>query len=126
MLKGEEEFDEGNEDRSMLEAAPQLIRIPVPVEYNLRIPIETFYFIITDECHRSIYNLWRQVLEYFDAFLIGLTATPTRQTIWRKQSTLASNSVFAGVPPVNLVVAIMHRSLPSTPERTGHHAQDGI
>ena len=34
-----------------------------------------------DECHRSIYNLWRQVLDYFDSFLIGLTATPTKQTI---------------------------------------------
>ena len=34
--------------------------------------------IFIDECHRSIYNLWRQVLEYFDAFLIGLTATPTQ------------------------------------------------
>lgn len=81
MLKGEEEFDEGNEDRSLFEVAPQLIREPVPVEYNPRIPIETFDFIVTDECHRSIYNLWRQVLEYFDAFLIGLTATPTKQTI---------------------------------------------
>ncbi len=29
----------------------------------------------------SIYNIWRQVLDYFDAFLIGLTATPTAQTI---------------------------------------------
>src|SRR5437763_15813590 len=45
------------------------------------VPIETFDFIITDECHRSIYNLWRQVLEYFDAYLIGLTATPSKQTI---------------------------------------------
>jgi len=35
---------------------------------------------VTDECHRSIYNLWRQVLEYFDAHLIGLTATPSKQT----------------------------------------------
>ena len=43
--------------------------------------IEAFDFIITDECHRSIYNLWRQVLEYFDAFLIGLTATPSKQTL---------------------------------------------
>ena len=42
---------------------------------------EEFDFIITDECHRSIYDLWRQVLEYFDAFLIGLTATPSEQTI---------------------------------------------
>ena len=53
---------------------------PAPVEYNPDIPIETFDFIVTDECHRSIYNLWRQVLEYFDAFLIGLTATPSKQT----------------------------------------------
>ncbi len=45
------------------------------------IPIETFDVIVTDECHRSIYNLWRQVLEYFDAFLIGLTATPSKQTL---------------------------------------------
>ena len=44
------------------------------------IPIETFDVIFTDECHRSIYNLWRQVLEYFDAHLIGLTATPSKQT----------------------------------------------
>ena len=54
---------------------------PLPVAYNPAIPIETFDFIVTDECHRSIYNLWRQVLEYFDGFLIGLTATPSKQTI---------------------------------------------
>ena len=50
------------------------------VEYNPDVPIETFDVIITDECHRSIYNLWRQVLEYFDGFIIGLTATPSNQT----------------------------------------------
>ena len=54
---------------------------PKEVAYNPNIPIETFDFIVTDECHRSIYGLWRQVLEYFDAFLIGLTATPSKQTI---------------------------------------------
>jgi len=51
-----------------------------PLAYNPAIPIETFDIIITDEAHRSIYNLWRQVLEYFDAYLIGLTATPSKQT----------------------------------------------
>ena len=55
-------------------------REPAEVEYNPHIPIDTFDVIIVDECHRSIYNLWRQVLEYFDAFLIGLTATPSKQT----------------------------------------------
>jgi len=51
------------------------------IAYNPAVPIEKFDFIVTDECHRSIYNLWRQVLEYFDASLIGLTATPAPQTI---------------------------------------------
>ena len=81
ILKGEEQFDEGNEEQSGFELAPELSREPLPVIYNERIPIETFDFIIVDECHRSIYNLWRQVLDYFDSFLIGLTATPTAQTI---------------------------------------------
>ena len=58
-----------------------LLRSPIePIEYNPAIPIETFDIIVTDECHRSIYNLWAQVLEYFDAHLIGLTATPNKQT----------------------------------------------
>lgn len=51
-----------------------------PLDYNPAFPIETFDIIVTDEAHRSIYNLWRQVLEYFDAYLIGLTATPNKQT----------------------------------------------
>ena len=53
---------------------------PVPIEYNPAVPIETFDVVIIDECHRSIYSLWRQVVEYFDAYLIGLTATPNKQT----------------------------------------------
>lgn len=54
---------------------------PVEVVYSPNMPPETFDFIVVDECHRSIYNVWRQVLDYFDAFLIGLTATPAKQTI---------------------------------------------
>ncbi len=52
-----------------------------PLAYNPDIPIETFDFIVTDECHRSIYGLWRQVLEYFDASIVGLTATPSKHTL---------------------------------------------
>ena len=48
--------------------------------YNQKYGIETFDFIVMNECHRSIYNLWQQVLDYFDAFLIGLTATPDKRT----------------------------------------------
>jgi type I restriction enzyme R subunit len=81
MLKGEEDFLEENEEGSLFETDNPLVKEPLPVVYNAKIPIETFDFIVVDECHRSIYNIWRQVLEYFDAFLIGLTATPTKQTI---------------------------------------------
>ena len=81
ILKGEEEFEEENEEGSLFEAATSLVKEPMPVVYNPKVPIETFDVIIVDECHRSIYNIWRQVLEYFDAFIIGLTATPTPQTI---------------------------------------------
>ena len=78
ILKGEQLAPE-LEELSGFDAA-MLQRQPAPVEYNPDVPIETFDVIITDECHRSIYNLWRQVLEYFDGFLIGLTATPSKQT----------------------------------------------
>ena len=52
----------------------------IPVDYTSKVPIDQFDFIVIDECHRSIYNLWKQVLDYFDAFLIGLTATPDKRT----------------------------------------------
>ena len=53
---------------------------PMPVVYNDKLPIEFFDFIVIDECHRSIYNLWMQVIQYYDAFQIGLTATPDNRT----------------------------------------------
>ncbi|MDY6917221.1 MAG: type I restriction-modification enzyme R subunit C-terminal domain-containing protein, partial [Chloroflexota bacterium] len=80
MLKGEPEFDAELEEQSTFHLALPDGR-PKEVCYNPQIPIETFDFVITDECHRSIYHLWRQVLEYFDAFVIGLTATPSMQTL---------------------------------------------
>jgi type I restriction enzyme R subunit len=79
MLKGEEEYDPELEEKSLFEILPG--EAPKEVVYNPKIPIETFDFIVTDECHRSIYHLWRQVLEYFDTFIIGLTATPSKQTL---------------------------------------------
>jgi len=81
MLKGEADLaDPTIEESSVFEVTPRDMK-PVEVAYNPEIPIETFDFIVTDECHRSIYNLWRQVLEYFDAFIVGLTATPSKQTL---------------------------------------------
>jgi type I restriction enzyme R subunit len=79
ILRGEE-LDEDIDEKSGYEIAVADDR-PKDVAYNPAVPLEAFDFIIVDECHRSIYGLWRQVLEYFDAFLIGLTATPSKQTI---------------------------------------------
>jgi type I restriction enzyme R subunit len=79
MLKGEEAFEEEREDVSAWEAGTGIDE-PVEVTYNPEVPIETFDYIIIDECHRSIYGRWGQVLDYFDAFLTGLTATASRET----------------------------------------------
>ncbi|MHB8534575.1 MAG: type I restriction endonuclease subunit R [Sulfuricaulis sp.] len=92
MLKGKElpeDLEEVSPDKLLLPSPASgrgaggeggLFAKPEPIEYNPSIPIESFDIIVTDECHRSIYNLWAQVLEYFDAHLIGLTATPSKQT----------------------------------------------
>lgn len=75
-----EPIDESAEDVSLNEVQQTAAQQKL-VRYNPAIPVEEFDFVIVDECHRSIYNLWKQVLDYFDAFLIGLTATPDKRTI---------------------------------------------
>jgi type I restriction enzyme R subunit len=77
ILRGEAELDQEVDEQSVYELP---VAEPVEVSYNPALPPDAFDVIIIDECHRSIYGLWRQVLEYFDAHLIGLTATPTKQT----------------------------------------------
>ncbi len=76
ILRGEP-IDQSLDEKTGFETTPER---PVDVTYNPKLPIESYDCIIVDECHRSIYGVWRQVLEYFDAFLIGLTATPGKQT----------------------------------------------
>src|SRR5205085_10271571 len=76
ILKGEPELDPELDEHSAYDLLPDE---PVPVTYNPRVPIEMFDVVVVDECHRSIYGVWRQVLDYFDAFVIGLTATPNKQ-----------------------------------------------
>jgi type I restriction enzyme R subunit len=78
ILSGEP-IDESAEDLSLNEVQ-QTAQQTKLVRYNPAVPVETFDFIVIDECHRSIYNLWKQVLDYFDASLIGLTATPDKRT----------------------------------------------
>ncbi|MBX3001256.1 MAG: DEAD/DEAH box helicase family protein [Caldilineaceae bacterium] len=81
MLSGEADYDAANEEGSLFETGDLLTaQPPKQVIYNPALPPETFDVVVIDECHRSIYNLWRQVVEYFDAYLIGLTATPALHT----------------------------------------------
>lgn len=77
ILKGED-LDERAEEENPNDLIQP--KAAMPVVYSPKIPIEFFDFIVIDECHRSIYNVWKQVLEYFDGFLIGLTATPDKRT----------------------------------------------
>lgn len=80
MLRGEE-LEPEDEEASAFETWQLEDGEITQISYNPKIPIATFDFIVTDECHRSIYGLWRQVLEYFDASIIGLTATPSKHTL---------------------------------------------
>lgn len=73
----DKEMDESAEETNPNEYQE---KAPAPVVYNSKVPIEFFDFIVIDECHRSIYNLWKQVLDYFDVFQVGLTATPDNRT----------------------------------------------
>ena len=79
ILKGEKEFDDEKDQFSSFEDSDD--EEPKYVDYNENVPIGEFDFIVIDECHRSIYTKWRQVVLYFDAFLIGLTATPSDRTL---------------------------------------------
>ena len=54
-------------------------------ENKIDIPIHAFDVIIADECHRGYTskdtNIWRNVLNHFDAIKVGLTATPAFHTV---------------------------------------------
>jgi len=67
---------------------------PVTVAYNPLLPPETFDLVIVDEAHRSIYGVWRGVLDYFDAHVVGLTATPGKQTFAFFRQNLVSEYTY--------------------------------
>lgn len=125
MLQGEKEFDPTLEEQSLFNISP-FEEKEKEISYNPQIPIETFDFIITDECHRSIYHLWRQVLEYFDAYLIGLTATPSKQTIGFFKNNLVTeyNHERAVADRVNVTYEVYRIKTQIT--ETGSHVDAGF
>jgi len=89
-LRGQEVAD--TDDPGLDSFVPEA---PVEIAYNADLPPEAFDLVIVDECHRSIYGVWRGVLEYFDAHVVGLTATPTKQTFGFFRQNLVSEYTYA-------------------------------
>lgn len=88
-LRGEEVPDADDQQRD--DFVPDQ---PVTVDYNPDLPPEAFDLVIVDEAHRSIYGMWRSVLDYFDAHIVGLTATPGKQTFAYFQQNLVSEYTY--------------------------------
>jgi type I restriction enzyme, R subunit len=88
-LRGEEVSDA--DDPGLDDFVPPA---PVTVAYSGALPPETFDLVIVDEAHRSIYGVWRGVVEYFDAHIVGLTATPGKQTFGFFQQNLVSEYTY--------------------------------
>jgi type I restriction enzyme R subunit len=68
--------DKISTDRRIYTATyPTMLNIIEDVNY----PLSPHFFdlIIADESHRSIYNLYKNIFDYFDTIQLGLTATPT-------------------------------------------------
>lgn len=53
-----------------------LATYPAMMKCYERFDVGFFDLIIADESHRSIYNRYRELFDYFDAYQVGLTATP--------------------------------------------------
>jgi type I restriction enzyme, R subunit len=116
ILSGEP-IDETAEDVSLNEVQ-QTAKQEKWVRYNPAVPVETFDFIIIDECHRSIYNLWKQVLDYFDA---SLTASPPHRTnaplVSSKKTSSPNTPTNNPWPMASTSVTTCTRSKPKSPKR---------
>jgi type I restriction enzyme R subunit len=80
ILRGEAELAEDLEETSLFELESGADQKPIELSYRPEVPVELFDVIWVDECHRSIYGKYGEVLDYFDAFTFGLSATPTGLT----------------------------------------------
>jgi type I restriction enzyme R subunit len=54
-----------------------------------------FDLIVIDEAHRSVYQKYRAIFEYFDSLLVGLTATPKDEI---DRNTYSLFNLETGVP----------------------------
>lgn len=71
------EMSEDEEDEKLMQLDDEAGEA-IELGSDLKLPHDYFQLIIVDECHRSIYGKWSNVLKYFNqAVIVGLTATPT-------------------------------------------------
>ena len=68
--------DDGNPDTARLVFSTYQTMIHAIDTEDKRFGVGRFDLIITDEAHRSIFNKFGAIFDYFDALLVGLTATP--------------------------------------------------
>ncbi|WP_432023234.1 DEAD/DEAH box helicase family protein [Streptomyces parvus] len=95
-LTGRKQPEPGSEEAKKFEAggAAGLGSALPQVGYSAELPPDYFDVIVIDECHRSIYGSWLPVLEYFDAHIVGLTATPIGPTFAFFQDNLVSQYTY--------------------------------
>jgi type I restriction enzyme R subunit len=86
-----------------------------------------FDIVIADECHRSIYGAWQAALTHFDAFHIGLTATPAA---YIDRNTYQFYQCKTGKPDFSLPIATAVKDRHLTPyrfaKRITHLIAEGI
>ncbi len=92
VLSGDDDEDAEDEKNTADEEkeSPEVVQLGD----DLTLPPDYFQLIIVDECHRSIYGKWRAVLDYFDAHVLGLTATPTPEAYAFFNNNIIENYTF--------------------------------
>ncbi|MGW2477612.1 DEAD/DEAH box helicase family protein [Streptomyces sp. NPDC001665] len=80
MLAGTPATEEGSDRVSAYETAERQAHpdaTPLEVTYCEALPPDAFDLVIVDDCNRALYGQRRALLEYFDAPIVGFSATPT-------------------------------------------------
>ncbi|MGY1501326.1 DEAD/DEAH box helicase family protein [Streptomyces sp. QTS52] len=93
MLAGVPGPDAGSDRVSAFETAervPPSDITPIDVTYSATLPPDAFDLVVVNECHQWIYGEGRALLEYFDAPVLGFTATPVAPVYGFFQGNLVS------------------------------------
>jgi type I restriction enzyme R subunit len=88
--------DKATEGRVYVSTYPTMMGLINETDEGLRrFGVGHFDLVIVDEAHRSIYQKYRAIFAYFDALLVGLTATPKDEI---DRNTYSLFELESGVP----------------------------